>query len=198
MTEDQIKIIKDMHGPESRNERLQRLLSMDDAMDIMCSFVASGGTLVHFARLWDIRYPDIMKWIRSDSIRAKRYDDAIKDRNEYTIETILQELRDIALFDIRDLYDNNNNLKPVHQWPRHTASVVSSVETDEIFEGRGEEREMIGLTKKIKLWDKLKAIEQLGKTQALFVDRVEETRTIKLEDLVLASYKNEKISTDKT
>lgn len=197
MNEDQIKIIRDMYGTESRQERLGHLLALPDAIEIMCSFVSCGGTLVHFSKLWDIRYSDIMKWIRSDSERSKRYDDAIKDRNEFTVESILQELRDVALFDIRELYDENNNLKPVNMWPRHTSSAVSSLEVNELFEGHGSERIQIGLTKRIKLFDKLKAIEQLGKTQALFVDRVEETKTIKLEDLVLASYKVEKITSDK-
>jgi hypothetical protein len=48
-----------------------------------------------------------------------------------------------------------------------------------------------GVMTKAQVRDRLKAVELLGKTQALFTDRVEKTTTIKLEDLVLGSYQDE-------
>jgi hypothetical protein len=51
-----------------------------------------------------------------------------------------------------------------------------------------------GIQTKAQVRDRLKAVELIGKTQALFTDRVERTTTLKLEDLVLASYKDEKDS----
>lgn len=191
MNDEQNQFVASLHGPKSRQERLEDLIFKPDALDIMCSFVANGGTLVDFAKLHDVRFSDLMRWIRKDKERTKSYEDAIRDRNEWTVETILQELRLMASFDIRDLYDDDGNLKPISSWPKHAAAAVAGIEINELFEGRGDEREMIGLAKKLKLWDKTKAIEQLGKTQKLFVDRVEETKVLKLEDLVLASYKNE-------
>lgn len=191
MNDEQNQYISSQYGPKTRQERLEDLIFKPDALDIMCSFVANGGTLVDFAKLHDVRFSDLMRWIRKDKERTKSYEDAIRDRNEWTVETILQELRLMAGFDIRDLYDDAGNLKPISSWPKHAAAAVAGIEVNELFEGRGDEREMIGLAKKVKLWDKTKAIEQLGKTQKLFVDRVEETKTLTLEDLVLASYKHE-------
>lgn len=49
-----------------------------------------------------------------------------------------------------------------------------------------------GIPSKAMVRDRLKAVELIGRTQALFADRVEKTTTLKLEDLVLASYKDEK------
>ena len=191
MNDEQNQFVNKLHGPKSRQERLEDLIYKPDALDIMCSFVSNGGTLVDFAKLWDVRFSDLMRWIRKDKERTKSYEDAIRDRNEWTVETVLQELRLMATFDIRDLYDDAGNVKPISEWPKHAAAAVAGIEVNELFDGRGDEREMIGVAKKLKLWDKTKAIEQLGKTQKLFVDRVEETKVLKLEDLVLASYKNE-------
>lgn len=191
MRDDQKEYLDSIYGPKSRKEKLDDLTLRPDAIELMCAFVANGGTLVNFAKLWDVRYSDIMRWIRSDKSREEQYENAVKDRNEFTIESILGELRSLALFDLRDIYDESSNLKPIHEWPAHARAAVAGIETNELFQGRGDEREMIGLVKKVKLWDKTKAIEQLGKNQKLFVDRVEETKTLKLEDLVLASYKYE-------
>jgi hypothetical protein len=54
-----------------------------------------------------------------------------------------------------------------------------------------------GQPTKAQVRDRLKAVELIGKTQSLFTDRVERTTTLKLEDLVLASYKDEKDSSEK-
>lgn len=191
MDENQKQYFNSMYGPKSRKDRLDDLIYSDGAIDTICNFVANGGALTTFCKLHDVRYSDVMRWIRSDKTREKTYEDAIRDRNEWTVETILNELRSLALFDLKDIYDESNNLKPIHEWPAHARSAVAGIETNELFQGRGDERELIGLAKKVKLWDKTKAIEQLGKNQKLFVDRVEETKTLKLEDLVLASYKYE-------
>ena len=46
----------------------------------------------------------------------------------------------------------------------------------------------VGVTaKKVKVWDKLKALELMGKTQAMFKDRVDVGGVLSLEDLVMGS-----------
>lgn len=191
MNDEQHNYLQQKHGQKSRQEKLENLIYMDGSIDIMCNFVANGGTLVNFAKLWDVRFSDIMKWIRSDKSRTEQYEAAIKDRNEFTVETILQELRNISTFDIRSIYDDSGCLKPVSEWPAHISSSISSIESNEIFKGNGDDRELVGMMKRVKMFDKTKAIEQLGKTQKLFTDKIETTNILKLEDLVLASFKDE-------
>ena len=51
------------------------------------------------------------------------------------------------------LYDDNGNLKDIHSIPEDARKAIAGIEVDEIWEGRGEEREQTGVTRKVKLWD---------------------------------------------
>jgi hypothetical protein len=50
---------------------------------------------------------------------------------------------------------------------------IAGVEVTEEFEGRGAERKSVGFTKKVRFWEKTKALELLGKHLGIFKDRVE-------------------------
>lgn len=104
-------------------------------------------------------------------------------------QTILTELLRIATSDIRKIFDDKGALLPFSQWHEDIARSVASVQVDELFEGSGQEREMIGLTKKIKLWDKNQALDKLAKHLGLLVDKVEVSGKVTLEDLVTGSFK---------
>ncbi|MDF3788739.1 terminase small subunit, partial [Enterobacter hormaechei] len=54
-------------------------------------------------------------------------------------------------------------LRPVSEWPSSWRRYLSGFDVAEMFEGRGEEREMVGLLKKIKWPNKVKNLELLGK-----------------------------------
>lgn len=79
-------------------------------------------------------------------------------------ERILQEYARIAFSDIRTLYDNGA-LKQVHELDDDTAATIAGVET---YEERNPEGGIIGHTKKVKLWDKVKALDALGKHLGMF------------------------------
>lgn len=79
-----------------------------------------------------------------------------------TRERIAQELARIAFGDTRNLFNVDGSLKSPSEWDDDTAAVIAGVEVDELFEGSGKEREMIGYTKKIKQWEKTKALAQLA------------------------------------
>jgi hypothetical protein len=49
-----------------------------------------------------------------------------------------------------------------------------------------------GVPVKAQVRDRIKAVELIGKTKALWAERVENNHVVKLEDLVLASYKDGK------
>lgn len=80
-----------------------------------------------------------------------------------TRERIAQELARIAFTDSRKLYDDFGGLLPPHEWPDDIAAVISGVETSELFEGYGEDRKQTGHVKKVKLWEKVKALAELNK-----------------------------------
>lgn len=94
-------------------------------------------------------------------------------RTQTTADRVLMELGKLGLSDVRKLFDDKGGLLPPNLWPDDIAVAVSSVEVEELFDGYGEDRTQIGYTKKVKLWDKTKALELIGKHLKLFTDKVE-------------------------
>lgn len=94
-------------------------------------------------------------------------------RTQVTAERVIQELARLAFVDPRAIFNPDGSMKPVTDWDEDTARALSGCEVTEEFAGRGEERESVGFTKKVKFWDKKGALELLGKHLALFTERVE-------------------------
>lgn len=104
---------------------------------------------------------------------VQRHMDARAERVGVNSETVLRELLKIAMTDVRKLYSESGSLLPPQEWPDDVAKSVSAVDIEDLYEGYGEEREQIGHTKKVKLWDKTKALELLGRHLKLFTDKIE-------------------------
>lgn len=96
----------------------------------------------------------------------------IEKRTEVTQDMVIKELAKIAFLDIRKLYTENGQLKNIADIDSDTAGAISSLETLEEYEGYGEDREKIGNTQKVKLLDKTKALELLGKHLGMFKEKV--------------------------
>jgi len=155
----------------------------------VCTHVTNGGALPEFCKSLKLPYNHVITWIYSNSDRAAAYEAAQRARGEWFIQSILNELKDIALADIRQAYDQQGNLLSPDQWPDSLARVVQAVETEEIYDGRGKDRQPIGTTKRLKMWDKLRALELLGKNLRMFKEEVEHSGTLSLEALVEGSMK---------
>lgn len=94
----------------------------------------------------------------------------IQKRTEITQDKVLKELAKIAFGDIRKLYTENGALRNIIDLEDDIAGAISGVETFEEYEGRGLDREYIGDTKKVKMLDKTKALELIGKHLGMFKD----------------------------
>jgi len=90
-------------------------------------------------------------------------------------EAVLGRLAFMALGDIRTLFDSNGNLKPMSELTAEEASMLQGVEIFEEWEGRGEDRRAIGLTKKVKFVSRLNAVKTLGQHFGMFSKKVEVT-----------------------
>jgi phage terminase small subunit len=104
------------------------------------------------------------------------------DKPEDPAKQLLDELRALCLCDIKDMYDTDNCLRPVKDMPEGIRKSIAAIEIEELFSGSGHARELIGYTKKVKLWDKKAAIETFMKHLGMFVERVE--KTVKVEATV--------------
>lgn len=93
---------------------------------------------------------------------------AVLSKLELTTESVLRSLAQAVHFDPRKLYDEHGNLKPITELDDDTAMALSGVEVMEEFAGRGEKRELVGYTKKVKWLDKNAARDQAMKHLGMF------------------------------
>ena len=88
---------------------------------------------------------------------------------EITADRVLEEYAKIAFFDPRKLFMADGGIKPVEQWDDDVAAVIGALDVVEI----GDNGEMIGRVKKLKLIDKKGALDSIGRHLGMFVDRTE-------------------------
>lgn len=113
-----------------------------------------------------------------------------------TSQRVVSELHEIAFSDFREAYKDDGSIKDVKDMPDALRKAIASIEVEELWDGKGEDRRQIGVTKKIKFWPKDKALDQLGRYLKMFTDRMEHTGSLRLEDMVDASWKNNKSDSD--
>lgn len=165
-------------------EKDMRLYEDPELLSKICKHVSSGGSVISLADLWQVSFGELMGWIRLDKDRSTRYEMALKDRQEWMFERVIQELQDIATLDIKDIFESDGRLKPIDQWPKAARAAVVGVEVVEEFDGRGDERIQTGWNKKVKLADKIKALELIGRNLGSWTDKIEHTGTLTLEDII--------------
>lgn len=162
------------------------ILEREGIIDMLCAHIISGGSVIDFAKLLNLKYVDVAIWVTNDESRRKQFYSALAMSKEYFKAAVVQELKAIASTDIRELFTETGTVKEPKDWPDHLARSIKSIEVDELFEGTGRERTQIGLTRKIQLWDKPKALELIGRHLAIFTDKTELSGKLTLEDLVVA------------
>lgn len=94
-------------------------------------------------------------------------------RVEVSADTVIAELLRLAMTDIGQAFNEDGSLKAIHKMPEDIRRAIAGVDVFEEFEGRGEDRDQIGWTKKIRFWDKNKALEMLGRHLKMFTDKLE-------------------------
>lgn len=94
---------------------------------------------------------------------------------ELTKERVLEEIAKIAFSDIKNAFNEDGTLKPIHMMDKGTSSIISSIEVEdhhiERYNGaNGRKRLLASTTKKIRNWDKTKALEMLAKHYKIYSD----------------------------
>lgn len=167
------------------SERFRYLVQNEsETMQTIVSHVANGGSLTSLCSTWEVSFSLVLAWIRVNDDRRREYDQALDDRGEWYKDSLLAELRNIALLDVRKIFDEQGKIKPIQTWPREISAALNNFEIVEYFEGQGKEMTQVGWLKKFKFFDKLKSIELLGKNLSMFIERHEHTGKVTLEQLV--------------
>lgn len=83
----------------------------------------------------------------------------LRERNKIKIDDVIGVLADMIRFDISELYDENDNLKSIHDIPKSHRQMIASIKSDHLYGGK----EIIGETKEVKTLNKLDVIEKFMK-----------------------------------
>lgn len=89
--------------------------------------------------------------------------EARSKRTEIDADWVLTQAANAFTADLSQLFNENNDLLPVDQWPKEMMPLINGIEVEALFQGRGADREQIGFTKKIKLSERLKLLDTIGK-----------------------------------
>lgn len=106
----------------------------------------------------------------------------MQERNKITQDTIIRELAKIALFNIKDIYNEDGTLKKVTELDDDTAKAISGVK---ILQKAGAMKIILSKTN-----DKTKALELLGKHLGMFKENVNLTQDKPFEVNINVKKKN--------
>lgn len=82
-----------------------------------------------------------------------------------TKKQLVDELAKIAFFDIRKIYNDDNSLINIKDFDDDSAASIAGIEIDEIYEFNPikKQKELTGYTRKVKIQNKISAIERVSK-----------------------------------
>ncbi|USW94969.1 terminase small subunit [Pseudomonas proteolytica] len=89
--------------------------------------------------------------------------DSRNQRVQVNADYVLNRLVEIDHMDVIDILADDMSVKPLKDWPKVWRQYLAGFDVSELFEGRGDDREMTGFLKKLKWPDKVKNLELLGK-----------------------------------
>ena len=141
---------------------------MPDVIDRL----ANGEMVLNLCASLGVKYSELLGYVTADTVRSQMFTAAVKAGEGWLIQRLSQELHNIGLHDIKDAIDSDGCVRPIEEIPEALRRTIAGIEVEELYEMQGREKVYIGRVKKIKLIDKTKAIEMLGKKLDMFIDKV--------------------------
>ncbi len=124
----------------------------------------------------------------------KRIAELMEERNKrmrVSADYVLMRLVEIDQMDVIDILNDDMSIKPVSEWPKVWRQYLTGFELADMFEGRGDEKELVGILKKIKWPDKVKNLELIGKHVDVnaFKERLDVNVKVTIADRIAAARK---------
>ena len=159
-------------------QRLQiAILNLDDkALSVLFDHIANGGSMTEWCSNNRLRYSDVMRMIRASVEHKKQYDAAMIDRQEWAKERVLSEVKSLAMYTLKDLFNEDGSRKKAHELPDDLITAIKEIDADG----------------GIKFQDKTKAIDMFGKQLGLFIEKKELSGTLTLEQMIIAAAASDK------
>lgn len=98
----------------------------------------------------------------AEAIRARETEAAITEsakKLNLTRERVLEEYAKVAFMDIRKIFTVDGGLKPIQDIDEDAAGALAGIESYDEKSGDGEES--LGTNRKVKVWDKVKALDSI-------------------------------------
>jgi len=113
-------------------------------------------------------------WLQMPAVQARLQElyQERRSRTDLEADFVLQRLRDIADVDPLDIFDSNGCMRPLDEIPASVRKAIASIKTFEEYQGQGRDREYVGRTKELRLWDKPAALRDLGRHLGLWNDKL--------------------------
>lgn len=108
-------------------------------------------------------------------IEVRRLMDERARRTGITADQVLQELVMIARVNPADAFSEDGRILPPREMPEEIQRAIATLEVREIYDRRGPNRVATGQAKRLRFWDKIRALELLGKHLGLFSEKLEVT-----------------------
>lgn len=102
-------------------------------------------------------------WVQN---QIERFAAKISDDTVATAKHVLEQASAIATSDLRDLFDDEGQVKPLAEIPPNLAKAISSIDITERTSRTGE----VEVRKKIRLWDKNTALTTMAKLLNMVAD----------------------------
>lgn len=84
-------------------------------------------------------------------------------RTEVEADYVIRRLREIDEMDVLDILEDDGSFRSIRDWPKVWRQFLSGIEVAELFEGRGDDRRIAGVLRKVKWPDKLRNLELLSR-----------------------------------
>ncbi len=88
--------------------------------------------------------------------------------DDLTVTATIREIARIAMSDGRSFFDDQGRMLLPGEWSAAMGAAVSSVESEELYEGKGKHRKLVGHIRKLKLWPKAEALAMASKYHGIF------------------------------
>ncbi len=99
----------------------------------------------------------------------------VEEKALVSVAEVINEYRRVAFCDISAAFNSDGSLKPIHEIPEDVRRAMAGIEVVEnavSLENEGGVKFVPQYVKKVKFWEKTKALEGLGRFLKMFTDKV--------------------------
>jgi phage terminase small subunit len=107
------------------------------------------------------------------------------EKLEITADRVIQEIGKLAFFDPRKLFNDDGSLKLISEIDANSAVSIAGFDVCELFDGAGDQKHAYGLLKKVKLADKSRNLEMLGRYFKLFSPEREDLEVERITTIIV-------------